>query len=121
MIFRLFTLKMATPEPPDPPQSKQYSLRLDRDDRIRVLALRDAGFTYIQIAQQLQISHRQVQYTCQNQQATPKKARGAPPKLSEAEVDSIIEWITSSKRTRRMPYYKVIQELDLSVGKHALA
>lgn len=115
---------MATPEPPDPLQPlqpKQHSLRLDRDDRIRVLALRDAGFTYIQIAQQLQISYRQVQYTCQNQQATPKKPRGAPPKLSEAEVDSIIEWITSSERTRRMPYSKVIQELGLSVGKNALA
>jgi transposase len=114
---------MATPppDPPEPPQPKQYSLRLDRDDRIRVLALRDAGFTYLQISQQLQISYRQVQYTCQSQQATPKKPRGATPKLSEAEVDRIIEWITSSKRTRRMPYYKVIQELNLSVGKKALA
>jgi transposase len=114
---------MATPppDPNEPPQPKQYSLRLDRDDRIRVLALRDAGFTYLQISQQLQISYRQVQYTCQSQQVTPKKPRGVPPKLSEAEVDTIIEWITSSKRTRRMPYYKVIQELNLSVGKNALA
>lgn len=112
---------MATPEPPEPPQPKQNSIRLDRDDRIRVLALRDSGLTYLQISKQLQISYRQVQYTCQSQQATPKKARGNPPKLSEAEVDYIIEWISSSKRNRCMPYYKVIQELDLSVGKHALA
>ncbi|KAL3708724.1 hypothetical protein TMatcc_006708 [Talaromyces marneffei ATCC 18224] len=95
---------MATPELPEPSKPKQNSIRLDRDERIRVLTLRDA-----------------VQYTCQNQQATPKKARGNPPKLSEAEVDYIIEWISSSKRTRRMPYYKVVQELNLSVGKHALA
>lgn len=49
---------MATPPPapPEPSQPKQYSLRLDRDDRIRVLVLRDAGFTYAQISQQLQIS-----------------------------------------------------------------
>jgi transposase len=115
---------MATPEapePPEPPRPKQNSVRLDRDDRIRVLTLRDAGFTYLQISRQLQISHRQVQYTCQSQQATPKKAHGNPPKLSEAEVDSIIEWITSSERTRRMPYHKVIQELGLTIGKHALA
>ena len=110
---------MATPEPPESPQPKQNSVRLDRDDRIRVLALRDAGHTYMQ--KLLQISYRQVQYTCQSHQATPKKARGNPPKLSEAEVDYIIKWISSSKRTRRMPYYKVIQELDLSIGKHALA
>ncbi|KAL3705330.1 hypothetical protein TMatcc_009002, partial [Talaromyces marneffei ATCC 18224] len=56
-----------------------------------------------------------------SQQATPNKARGNPPKLSETEVDSIIEWITSSKRTRRMPYHTVIQGLNLSVGKIALA
>ncbi|EED11731.1 conserved hypothetical protein [Talaromyces stipitatus ATCC 10500] len=123
---------MATPEPTSPPRAtsagalepsdpRQNSARLNRDERIRVLTLRDAGFTYLQISQQLQISYRQVQYTCQSQQATPKKARGNPPKLSEAEVDHIIEWITSSKRTQRMPYYKVIQELNLSIGKHALA
>lgn len=60
-----------TPEPPDPQEppnppgeSKEYSLRLNRDDRIRVLALRDAGFTYMQISQQLHITYRQVQYTC---------------------------------------------------------
>jgi hypothetical protein len=50
-----------------------------------------------------------------------KKAHGNPSKLSEAEVDNIIEWISSSKRTRRMPYYKVIKELGLLVRKHALA
>ncbi|EED23145.1 transposable element tc3 transposase, putative [Talaromyces stipitatus ATCC 10500] len=114
---------MATPEPTSPPRatsaaalepsdSRQNSARLNRDERIRVLTLRDAGFTYLQISQQLQISYRQVQYTCQSQQATPKKARGNPPKLSEAEVHHIIEWITSSKRTR---------QLNLSIGKHALA
>ncbi|EED15706.1 hypothetical protein TSTA_051420 [Talaromyces stipitatus ATCC 10500] len=59
--------------------------------------------------------------TCQSQQATPKKAYCNPSKLSEAEVDYIIEWITSLKHMRCMPYYKVIEELNLSVGKNALA
>uniref|UniRef100_A0A093USZ9 ER membrane protein complex subunit 6 n=1 Tax=Talaromyces marneffei PM1 TaxID=1077442 RepID=A0A093USZ9_TALMA len=36
-------------------------------------------------------------------QATPNKARGNPPKLSETEVDSIIEWITSSKPLEKPP------------------
>ena len=115
---------MPTPEPLEPPESSQpreNSVRLDRDNRIRILALRDAGCTYLQISQQLQITYRQVQYTCQSQQATPKKARGNPPKLSEADVDNVIEWITSSKCNRRKPYYKVVQELNLPIGKHALA
>lgn len=38
--------------------------------------LRDAGFTsYLQIASQLHVTHDQLQYTCQSQQATRKKAR----------------------------------------------
>uniref|UniRef100_A0A093VG25 Transposable element Tc1 transposase n=1 Tax=Talaromyces marneffei PM1 TaxID=1077442 RepID=A0A093VG25_TALMA len=102
-------------------ESKPYSTRLNRDDRIRILTLREAGFTYLQIASQLHVTHDQVQYTCQSQQATPKKARGRTPKLSEEDVDRGIDWISSSKRTRRMPYYKVIRELDLPIGATALA
>ena len=110
-----------TPDLIDEPESRQNSTRLNRDDRIRVLALRDAGFTYQQITSQLQMTYRQVQYTCQSHQATPKKAHGQKPKLSEEDVDKIIDFISSSKRTRRLPYYKVIQELDLPIGTTALA
>ena len=109
-----------TPDPPDEPESRQNSTRLNRDERIRVLTLRDAGFTYQQITAQLQLTYQQVQYTCQSHQATPKKAPGQIPKLSD-DVDKIIDFISSSKRTRRMPYYKVIQELDLPVGTTALS
>lgn len=79
----------STPEPTSPKSTN--SKRLDRDDRIRVLTLRDAGFTYQQIVDQLQISYRQVQYTCQNQQATPRKTKGNTSKLSDEEVDHIIQ------------------------------
>ncbi|KAL1956033.1 hypothetical protein VTO42DRAFT_7848 [Malbranchea cinnamomea] len=114
---------MPTPEPNTPPQqaAEQNTIRLSRDDRIRVLTLRDAGFTYQQIASQLQITHRQVQYTCQSQQISPKKAPGKPPKLSEEDVDDIIAFISSSKRNRRMPFHRLCQELDLPVGSSALA
>lgn len=110
-----------TPEPSDPSEPPEKSAQLSRDERLRVLTLRDAGFTYNQIAQQLHITHRQVQYTCQSHRATPKKPHGQPPKLTEQDVDRIIEWISSSKRTRRMPYKKVVQELELPVGPTALA
>ncbi|OJZ80272.1 hypothetical protein ASPFODRAFT_461829 [Aspergillus luchuensis CBS 106.47] len=68
---RILEAMPSTPEPTSPKSTK--SERLDRDDRIRILTHRDAGFTYEQIVDQLQISYRQVQYTCQNQQATPRK------------------------------------------------
>ena len=117
----LYIQMPTTPDLIDEPESRQNSTRLNRDDRIRVLALRDAGFTYQQITSQLQMTYRQVQYTCQSHQATPKKAHGQKPKLSEEDVDKIIDFISSSKRTRRLPYYKVIQELDLPIGTTALA
>ena len=34
-----------TSDPPDEPEPRQNSARLNRDARIRVLTLRDAGFT----------------------------------------------------------------------------
>ena len=104
--------------PTTPPRN---STRLDRDDRIRVLTLRDGGLTYQQIANQLHITYRQVQYTCESQKPTPRKAKGQPPKLSESDVDNIITWISTSKHNRRMPFYKVVKELDLPVGASALA
>ena len=109
-----------TPDPPAEPESRQNSTRLNHDEWIQVLTLRDAGFTYQQITAQLQLTYQQVQYTCQSHQATPKKAPGQIPKLSD-DVDKIIDFISSSKRTQCMPYYKVIQELDLPVGTTALS
>lgn len=38
-----------TPDPPDESEPRQNSTRLNRDERIQVLTLRDAGFTYQQI------------------------------------------------------------------------
>ena len=110
-----------TPDPPNEPEPRQNSTRLNRDDRIRVLTLQDAGLTYQQIISQLQMTYQQFQYTCQSHQTTPKKAHGQRLKLSEEGVDKVIDFISSSKQTRRMPYYKVIQELDLSVRTTALS
>lgn len=108
----------ARPATPD----RQYSARLDRDNRIRILTLRDAGFTYQKIVDQLPgITYRQVRYTCQVQTYSPKKARGKTPKLSAAQVDDIIAFISSSERTKRLPYKKVIEELELKVSTVALA
>jgi hypothetical protein len=49
------------------------------------------------------------------------RPKGQPPKLSESDIDNIIDWISASKQHRRMPFYKVVKELDLPVGTSALA
>lgn len=104
---------MPTPSPPTPLPTLKSNL--GRDDRLRILTLRDAGLPCTAISKQLHLSYRQVQYTCQTQQASPKKPKGQPPKLSEEKMDEIIDWISASKHNRRKPFYQVINELDLGV------
>jgi hypothetical protein len=110
------TYLLAYPPAMAPTTPPKKFIRLDRDDRIRVLALRDASFTYQQIADQLHITYRQVQYTCESQKSTPRKAKGQPPNLSESDIGNIIDWISASIQHRRLPFYKVVKELDLPVG-----
>ncbi|EAA66188.1 predicted protein [Aspergillus nidulans FGSC A4] len=122
---------MAIPRPSTPPEAplevteiserSQSSRWLSRDDWIRILTLQDAGFTYQQISSQLGFTYRQVQYTCQNEQSTPQKPPGQRPKLSEEDMDNIITFISSSQRTRRLSYKRVIEELNLPCGETALA
>lgn len=110
---------MATTPPSTPPG---YSGRLDRDMRLRILTLRDVGFTYQQIVDHLGgITYRQVQYTCQAQTATPRKARGQPSKVTSEQVDEVIKLMNSSKGGRQMSYREIINELNLGVSPNSLA
>jgi hypothetical protein len=71
-------LKPASPPPSTPPKPKIK--RLTRDQRRDILLMRDLGFTYEKIAEQLaqryqtKVTLRSIQYTCNTQKATPKKA-----------------------------------------------
>ncbi len=47
--------------PSTPKRKKQY---LTRDQRLQILTLRDAGFTYDGISRQLHVTYEQVEYTC---------------------------------------------------------
>jgi transposase len=93
---------------------------LTRIQRLTVRALRSQTLTYEQIASQLGITYRQVQTACTADRPTPHKSRGQRRKLSEDQLDEIIEFITSSKETRRMLYKTVIKELQLPVCKSTL-
>jgi transposase len=79
--------------------------RLDRDQRRDILVLRRRGDSYAEIAQFLDITERAVQYTCTTKYATPQhKKAGRPSKLSSEEVEHLLEYIKTSKQTRRMTY-----------------
>lgn len=94
--------------PPSTPKRR----RLNRDTRRDILLLRKRGDTYAQIARFLGVTERAVQYTCTTKSATPQHQRaGRPAKLTSEEVDSLIQFVNSSKRTRRLSYKQLKDEL----------
>lgn len=103
---------------PQPPHTPRHNAT--RDQRLIARALRGQGYTYTQIAQELHITRRQVQLACTDDRPTPRKPPGARRKLSDEQLDEIIDFIRTSKETRRMPFSQLIQELHLNVGTETL-
>jgi transposase len=102
---------MEQPIPLNIPQTPRRK-RLSRDDRIRILTLRAIPWTYQQIAKHLGCTEGAVQYTCAKHQVTPQHRKaGRPPKLSKEEVDRIEEFVTQSKKTRRMTWQQLTDAL----------
>jgi predicted transcriptional regulator len=103
---------------PQPPQTPRH--HVTQDQRVAARTLRAQKFTYAQIAQALNITQRQVQKACTDDRPTPRKAPGRSRKLSEEQVDEIIDFISSSAERRRMRFSQVIQELHLTVSAETL-
>jgi transposase len=93
--------------PPTPPRK-----RLSRDDRLRILTLREVGWKMKDISKQLGCTERAVRYTCKEARMTPQHKRaGRPPKLNADEIDRLEEFMLSSKKTRRMTYQQLADNL----------
>jgi transposase len=98
---------MEQPLPPETPHTPPK--RLSRDDRVRILTLRDdVGWKYKDIAAKVGCSVRAVQSTCEKHQRTPQHHKaGRPPKLNKEEVDRLEEFVLQSQKTRRMTYQQL--------------
>lgn len=130
----IWHLSCVLPPPLPPPchqpplirvQPKQYQKQptrtwSTRDQRLAARALRAAGFTYTQISTQVGLTQRQVQVACTAETASPREPRGAQRKLSEEQLDEVIEFIESKEERRRMKFEDVVRELWLPVGRLAL-
>ncbi|KAJ5675673.1 transposable element tc1 transposase [Penicillium macrosclerotiorum] len=88
---------------------------LTRDERLKILTLREEGVSYKRIADRLSCTYRQVQYICELGKATPRKGRGRKPKLSNEQLDDVISWIRSSFDNRQKSVYQIVAELELPV------
>ena len=91
-----------TPEPSRTPPRK----RLSRDDRLRILTLRnDAKWKYKDIARVIGCTERVVQYTCEKHQPTPQHHKVERPlKLNKEEINQLKQFVLQSKMTRRIIY-----------------
>jgi transposase len=97
-----------SPTTPSTPPRK----RLSRDQRRDILLMRKLGHSYTSIATFLHVTERAVQYTCQKEEATPQHHKtGRPPRLNEEEVDRLVAFVTSTHRTRCLPYHRLAAEL----------
>jgi transposase len=105
----------AGPVPPSRPKK-----RLTRDQRRDVLLMRGLGHTYQKIAEHLHISQRAVQYTCNIQCDTPKKAPGRTSALSSKQVDEIEDFLNRSKKNQQMTYKEIIEAMNLEINTECL-
>lgn len=113
---RIFTL---FPRRPRHYEFPNRARQLTRDERLRCRHYYELGLTHEQIHQKTNYSIRQIQRACATR-ATPQKRSGRPVILTQAQVEEVIEFVSASKRNRRIPYDKVCRALDLPVKAHAL-
>ena len=87
-----------------------------RDRRQKMLLMTDLGYSQRAIADYLETTRNKVRYAQAAERATPQKPKGRAPTLTKDQVDEIIEFISASKQNRRMPYYRVIDVLNLDIS-----
>lgn len=94
---------------------------LTRDQIIQIQTLYAAGFNYEAIAKQLSITVRQARYNCLRSYPTPIKRRGRTPKLSADQSAALIEYVCSSKYTKRLSYLHLSLRFEhWNVGEHTI-
>ena len=110
-----------SPSPPEPSTPKRNTALLTRDQRIQVRTLRVIKWTRKNIVKHLKsqgidCTEKQVQYA-EEIRSTPQKHRCDFKVLLDTFARRrIVIFIESSKRTRRMPYIEVDEELQLYVS-----
>lgn len=98
---------------PTPPSTPRHHRYLTRDERLQVQTLRLAGHTHKFIADLLRVTERQVSYAIAHERVTPKRRKGRPVTLSEAQVDELVSYVQQSRESRQMSF------LALSKGPFA--
>jgi len=114
-----------TPSPDIPTQNvpvpKCSTKSTTRDQRLQAQTLYyTAGWSEQEIALQLNLSINQVQYAIAHR-ITPQKHRsGVKPRINTPQRKALVEWVTSSKETRSVPWPDIPSILHLQCGEKAI-
>ena len=112
---------LATPPPPPSTPKRQKHLDISRDKRIEIYTLSEkAGWTPRRIAKALNISVTQVYYSLSHRFTPQKRRSGRKSIIDTPHRKRLIEFVTSSKRTRRMRFIDVANELGWGVSESAI-
>ncbi|KAI0994851.1 hypothetical protein K3495_g13332 [Podosphaera aphanis] len=104
-----------------PPRTSRYSTRLNRDQRIRVIVLYQAGHTNREIADLLKITINQVRNTIRSGRSSPGKSTGRPPVLTPAQEEELVTFVRSSQENRQMSYLELAMNFHTwNVGEDAI-
>ena len=114
-----------TPTPLPSTPKRKYTALLTRDQRLHVQTLRGIGWSARDITRYLNqkdinCTERQVQYAETNR-PTPQKHRcGGKAFLNTPVRQRIVDFVTFSKRTRRMPLIQIDEEMKLYVSESTI-
>jgi transposase len=81
-----------------------------RDQRRNCKMAYRCGLDDYQIAEKVGIDVRQVRYALDNEAPTPKKKSGRPPLLDAEQRQQLVDFVCSSRKTRRMTYKELAKE-----------
>lgn len=101
-ISTTFNTRSASPSISTP---KKLSIIITNYLQVRTLA--NEGYSRRKISQNLAISYRQVCYTLENADLSPKNSTGRPPVLSKSQVDEIESFVCSSPENRQISYLQL--------------
>lgn len=87
--------------------------------RVQVHTLRELGWTYLRIAQHLDLTERQVRYIV-SQPATPRKRSGRPSVITTPQRRELVDFVIASSYQQRMPYFQVVQGLNWGVSEDTI-
>lgn len=108
------------PIQPPPPDKTAHRKQLTRDQRLQVQALYATGWKYAPIAEELEITHRQVQWAVEHRYTPQNHKSGAHPVIDDISQQILIEFVCASRRNRRMSYLEISLALNWDVSALAI-